>query len=247
MAEKQIFVEEHRPLLQSLIYLNQCRTIVEIGVANAYTTEWLCMGARTIVTIPDTSEKGKVYGYDIWDTHGLNNQFEHWSSKEECEEYLRSKGIDNFELTKIDSKTQEFRDLIKSRHGGCIDLAFIDGCHSYEGIKNDFDVIYPELSQNGIIVFHDTMRIDGCRRFVAELREELYDGTFDVVTFPYGCLQIGEGANDARTGISVLVKRGYATSGQLITEQCDLEEDFESIYTKERAWYKNELARGNKK
>ena len=60
---------------------------------------------------------------------------------EKCEDYLKSKGHDNFELTKVDSFSDEFKNLIKQRHGGKIDLAFIDGCHSYKGIKNDFDVI----------------------------------------------------------------------------------------------------------
>ena len=130
--------EEQRPLLESLIYLNQCKTIVEIGVAEAKTTAFLCNGAKMY--------NGHVHGYDVWDTHGLNNQFDHWSSKEKCEEYLQSKGHTNFTLTKINSKTDEFRELVKTRHP-VIDLAYIDGCHSYEGIKNDFEAVYQLLDR----------------------------------------------------------------------------------------------------
>ena len=57
------YTEEQRPLLESLIYLNQCKTIVEVGVAEAKTTDWLCRGAKHY--------NGHVYGYDVWDTHGL--------------------------------------------------------------------------------------------------------------------------------------------------------------------------------
>jgi hypothetical protein len=232
------FIEEHRPLLGSLVYLNQAKVVVEVGVAEAKTTEWLCRGAA--------SRGGRVYGYDLWDTHGLKNQFQHWSSKEKCEEYLTSKGHTNFELTKINSRTPEFAQLIKTKHP-VIDLAFIDGCHSYDGIKNDFDAIYPQLSETGVIVFHDTMRIDGCREFMIDLRTKYNDGTFDLVTFPYGSMAYSDGnVHDSRTGISVLVKRSFATLVHPISEQCNLDEHFNDIYVKEEEWYEAELKRVQK-
>ena len=231
-------IEEHRPLLESLVYLNQAKVMVEVGVAEAKTTEWLCRGAKVW--------GGRVYGYDLWDTHGLKNQFEHWSSKEKCEEYLTSKGHTNFELTKINSRTPEFAELIKTKHP-VIDLAFIDGCHSYDGIKNDFDAIYPQLSETGVIVFHDTMSIDGCREFMIDLRTKYNDGTFDLVTFPYGSMSYSDGsAYDVRTGISVLVKRSFATLVRPIREQCNLDEHFNDIYVKEEEWYEAELKRAQK-
>ncbi len=222
--------EEHRPFLQSLITLNRPKIIVEIGVAEAKTTDYLCRGASQV--------GGTVYGYDLWDTHGVSNQFQHWSSKEKCEEYLRNKGHTNFELTKVNSKTPEFKGLIKSKHP-VIDLAFIDGCHSYDGIANDFHCIYPQLSGTGIVVFHDTLRIDGCREFMIDLRTKFWDGTFDVVDFPFGYC----GGRDRRTGVSMLVKRSFATQNLDIDEQCNLENRFESIYQKEKDWYRHELKR----
>jgi hypothetical protein len=231
-------IEEHRPLLESLVYLNQAKVIVEVGVAEAKTTEWLCRGAKVW--------GGRVYGYDLWDTHGLKNQFEHWSSKEKCEEYLTSKGHTNFELTKINSRTPEFAELIKTKHP-VIDLAFIDGCHSYDGIKNDFDAIYPQLSETGVIVFHDTMSIDGCREFMIDLRTKYNDCKFDLVTFPYGSMSYSDcSAYDVRTGISVLVKRSFATLVRPIREQCNLDEHFNDIYVKEEEWYEAELKRAQK-
>jgi hypothetical protein len=37
-----------------------------------------------------------------------------------------------------------------------IDLLFIDGDHSYEGVKKDFDLYSKILNDNGIIIIHDT-------------------------------------------------------------------------------------------
>jgi hypothetical protein len=232
------YVEEQGPLLESLVYLNQAQVIVEVGVAEAKSTDWLCRGAKL--------RGGKVYGYDLWDTHGLNNQFEHWSSKEKCETYLQSKGHTNFELTKINSRTPEFAELIKTKHPS-IDLAYIDGCHSYDGIKNDFDVIYPLLSESGVIVFHDTLKIDGCREFMIDLRTKFFDGTFDLITFPWGSMFYSDGnVVNRRTGISVLTKRSFATLDLPIDEQCNLDEHFNDIYVKEEEWYEAELKRAAK-
>ena len=232
------YVEEQGPLLESLVYLNQAQVIVEVGVAEAKSTDWLCRGAKL--------RGGKVYGYDLWDTHGLNNQFEHWSSKEKCETYLQSKGHTNFELTKINSRTPEFAELIKTKHPS-IDLAYIDGCHSYDGIKNDFDIIYPLLSECGVIVFHDTLKIDGCHEFMIDLRTKLWDGTYDLITFPWGSMFYSDGnVVNRRTGISVLTKRSFATLDLPIDEQCNLDEHFNDIYVKEEEWYDAELKRAQK-
>ena len=232
------YVEEQGPLLESLVYLNQAQVIVEVGVAEAKSTDWLCRGAKL--------RGGKVYGYDLWDTHGVNNQFEHWSSKEKCETYLQSKGHTNFELTKINSRTPEFAELIKIKHPS-IDLAYIDGCHSYDGIKNDFDIIYPLLSECGVIVFHDTLKIDGCREFMIDLRTKLWDGTYDLITFPWGSMFYSDGnVVNRRTGISVLTKRSFATLDLPIDEQCNLDEHFNDIYVKEEEWYDAELKRAAK-
>ena len=232
------YVEEQGPLLESLVYLNQAQVIVEVGVAEAKSTDWLCRGAKL--------RGGKVYGYDLWDTHGLNNQFEHWSSKEKCETYLQSKGHTNFELTKINSRTPEFAELIKTKHPS-IDLAYIDGCHSYDGIKNDFDIIYPLLSECGVIVFHDTLKIDGCREFMIDLRTKFWDGTYDLITFPWGSMFYSDGnVVNRRTGISVLAKRSFATLDLPIDEQCNLDDHFQEIYVKEEEWYEAELKRAAK-
>ena len=36
-----------------------------------------------------------------------------------------------------------------------IDLAFIDGDHSYEGALNDLQAIYPKMKSDGVILCHD--------------------------------------------------------------------------------------------
>jgi predicted O-methyltransferase YrrM len=218
-------------MFKSLIRFNEAKVILEIGVAQATTTKYFCEAAN--------ETNGTVYGYDLWDTHGLQNQFQKLSTKEDCESYLNKFGFTNYELTKINSKTQEFRDIINSKHNKNIDFAFIDGCHAYEGIKNDFDVVYPNLSKFGVIAFHDTLRIDGCREFIIDLRTKYFDGTYDIVDFPYGY-------GSRRVGITLLVKRSFPVLDIPIDEICGSISTADVIYQKEKEWYSQELINAKK-
>lgn len=208
---------EQGKLFEAMIVLTKAKTIVEIGVAYGTTTKYLCDGA--------SKTNGKVFGFDVWDWHGTQNQYQPLSSKKNTEEYLISENLTNFELIEINTKTKEFSDRIKNI--GIIDFAFIDGDHSYNGIKNDFDNIYPQLSNTGIIAFHDTLRIDGCREFMIDLRTKFDDGTFDVFDFPFG-------NNQKRAGISFLMKRSFHNVNIEIDEICGSISTPYEIYNKEK-------------
>lgn len=49
------------------------------------------------------------------------------------------------------------------------DILFIDGDHSYEGVKNDTINYLPIVRQGGYIMFHDTQHIDGVIRWMNEI------------------------------------------------------------------------------
>ena len=45
--------------------------------------------------------------------------------------------------------------LLEYLNGDKIDLLFIDGDHTYEGVKKDYEMYSPLVGNNGIIAFHD--------------------------------------------------------------------------------------------
>ena len=66
-----------------------------------------------------------------------------------------------------------------------IDFIFIDGDHSYEGVKRDWELFVPHVKPFGVVVFHDTIwdlpdyrdqrrATMGVPRFVDELRKQGY-------------------------------------------------------------------------
>lgn len=75
--------------------------------------------------------------------------------------------------------------------GEQIDFLYIDGDHSYQGVKSDFEMYKPLMSNNGIIGIHDIeYQVTGVPEFWGELEQE------------YDCEKIPqEGASRGVTGL----------------------------------------------
>ena len=74
-------------------------------------------------------------------------------------------------LIKGDSKEQQTKQNILDISSS-FDLIFIDGDHSYNGVKYDFFILYDLLSKNGVMVFDDFNRAQtniGVFKFINEL------------------------------------------------------------------------------
>lgn len=217
--------KDYSVFLESLILFTFRKSVVEIGVAFGATTFHLCRA------VASNGTNGKVVGFDCWNIHGQNKQFPAFGSKRDVEYSLGGAHLNNFTLVEIDTTTPEFHEALKT-HCPSIDFAFIDGCHSYAGVKNDFFAIKPFLTEDAIVTFHDTQRIDGIREFIIDLRTIYNDGTFDYIDLPYG--------GERRAGLGIMTFRKYPSKLK-IDEICGSPNTPEQIENKEIEWYNAQL------
>ncbi len=105
-----------------------------------------------------------------------------------------------------DSADSVIKAEIKNTLDGCkLDLLFIDGDHSYEGVKSDFEKYKELVSDGGMIVFHDICEdfqtrygihsgnyTGGVPQFWKEIRQEFefqeFVEDYDQDGFGIGCL-----------------------------------------------------------
>lgn len=215
-------------LFEALLFYSEAKTCVEIGVAYGDATSCLCRAAK--------KNNGKVFGFDVWDRHGLKRQFKQFGSMEATVLRLKNEGYDNFVLTKVNTKSERPRfeaELDKLCPNG-IDFVFIDGDHSYPGVKNDFEIVYPRLTTAGMIAFHDTLFVDGCREFALDLRTKYFDGTYDIIDFPMS-KQSGN-----QPGMSLLAKRSYPKTDYAIRLVSGSLSTPAEIELRERNWFDSE-------
>lgn len=83
-------------------------------------------------------------------------------------------------LLRADShKTETLEQVEAVLHGRKVDFLFIDGDHTYEGVKKDFELYSPLVKKGGIIAFHDIVPgpkegVGGVPEFWREIKDD-YD------------------------------------------------------------------------
>jgi predicted O-methyltransferase YrrM len=76
-------------------------------------------------------------------------------------------------LLREDSHSEETRSRVAKTLNAPLDLLFIDGDHSYPGVKSDYEMYSPLVREAGIIAFHDianTLTDYGVGRFWNEVK-----------------------------------------------------------------------------
>lgn len=117
-----------------------------------------------------------------------------------------------------------FESASKNFSDSSIQLLHIDGFHTYEAVKNDFDTWFNKVSPDGVILFHDTMvrhEDFGVWKFWEEVKDKYV--TFE---FKHGY------------GLGILFKNAAAVAGKsslldaLISKNPDIVERLHKYYQK---------------
>jgi predicted O-methyltransferase YrrM len=127
---------EHKIFSSWLVNYLQPTTTVELGVDYGYSL--FCLAEARI---------GKVYGFDVFESdQGYSSGHDTYDV---VMEFKQKHNYDNVEVIKGDY-TEAVKTWTKP-----IQILHIDGDHSYEGCKRDFDNWSPLVEDGGIILMHD--------------------------------------------------------------------------------------------
>lgn len=117
------------------------------------------IGASSLLIAKGLTNNSKLYCIDTWQndamTEGNWDSFNEFSTNTKS---VRSK-IQTIRKTSLEA-VQDFNLQI--------DYLFIDGDHSYEGVKSDVDAWFPKLKSGGIVVMHDIGWAEGVIKVIVE-------------------------------------------------------------------------------
>jgi O-antigen biosynthesis protein len=156
--------EQHIPFAFLLIELARPRVLVELG---AHAGDSYCAFCQAVTRLETDT---RCFAIDTWqgDVHsGLYSG--------DILEDLRWHHDDRYSaFSQLVQAT--FDDAAARFAGGSIDILHIDGLHTYEAVKHDFENWRPKVSERGLVLFHDTQekgRDFGVYRLWAEAARDL--------------------------------------------------------------------------
>ncbi|MBL0927156.1 MAG: class I SAM-dependent methyltransferase [Phycisphaerales bacterium] len=142
--------------------------VVEIGSFMGLSTCWLAAGSRS-------AGREKITAIDHFKgspehqkggTHEIEAIVREGSTYQAFLNNLRGVGVHGWVQPIVAGSERAAADWKKP-----IRLLFIDGDHSYEASKKDFEVWSPHIVPNGLIAFHDVGPWEGVTRFYQELAQ----------------------------------------------------------------------------
>jgi len=93
---------------------------------------------------------------------------------------IATKKLSRFNVELIEKFSFDSVDIIPNE----LDFVYIDGCHTYEGVKRDIDLFYPKVKVGGFIGGHDFNKLHfNINKAVVEFAKknslEIFTGSYD--------------------------------------------------------------------
>jgi predicted O-methyltransferase YrrM len=136
-------VPEELIRLFEIVSALQVKNALEIGTWSGGTLFMTCRVADPLATVISVDLPGGRFGGGyVWPRRFVYRKF--------------AKSNQSLHLLRKDSHDPNTRDLVRSLLGNRpLDFLFIDGDHSYDGVRADFETYAPLVRSGGIVAFHD--------------------------------------------------------------------------------------------
>jgi SAM-dependent methyltransferase len=121
------------------------KLFVELGVHTGYSYNAFCQAIKALKT------GTRCYGIDTW----IGDEHAGFYSEDVYQQLLEYQRKEYLEFSHLLRMTFDEGLAYFSNQG--IDLLHIDGLHTYEAVKHDFEEWLTKMSDKGVILLHDTM------------------------------------------------------------------------------------------
>ncbi len=177
--------QEHIPFAFYLTEILQPRSFVELGVfkGDSYCAFCQAISALNLGT--------RAYGVDTW----AGDKHAGFYTSVVLDELQKHHDPRYHRFSRLLQTT--FDEAAESFAAGSIDLLHIDGLHTYEAVRHDFETWLPKLSDRAVVIFHDTNVRHGdfgVWRFWSEVVQQ-YPGFDFVHGNGLGVLAVGTAVN----------------------------------------------------
>lgn len=173
---------EHIPFAFFVIECHKPALLVELGVERGVSYCAFCQAVHSL-GLPT-----KCFGVDTWAGDAHTGPYDE-EIFQELAEYNAKHYSDFSSLLRM-----PFDNAVDSFGDGTIDLLHIDGYHTYDAVKHDFETWLPKMSDRCVVLLHDTFVRDrgfGVWSLLAELRQRYPVFEF---THGYGLGVVGVGS-----------------------------------------------------
>jgi len=141
-----------------------CNLIVEIG---SYIGASACCFGAAMKSRGECD--GKIFCIDTWNNDAMTE-----GTRDTWQEFKDNTTLySNYIVPVRGFSTEVVQDLTKKIDR--IDLLFIDGDHSYQGVKSDWEAYKSFLKSGSVVVFHDWGWAEGVKRVITEDVKSLVD------------------------------------------------------------------------